>query len=51
MTFFCEADFITFVYFLIEFSDHSACFKYQILAYFSLCLLAAKNNFFLLIYY
>ena len=32
MTFFCENDFMNFGYFIIEFSDHSAYFKYQILA-------------------
>ena len=30
VTFFCEADFLNFDYFIIEFSDHSVYFKYQI---------------------
>ena len=32
VTFFFEADFINFDYLIIEFSDHSAYFKYQTLA-------------------
>ena len=44
VTFFCEADFINFDYFIIDFSDHSAHFKYQILAKITLFPLVTRNT-------
>ena len=46
VTFFCEADFIEFEYFIIEFSDLSARFKYQTLAKKALHIIRGKSHYY-----